>query len=220
MILERYYGQRAPDYDLFYDVPEFASDLAQLRAWLVDQVRGRTLLEIAAGTGYWTAVGALAAKSILATDASPEVLAVASRRGLGPHVSFVTADAYELAGSGRGFDAVMAHLWWSHVPVGRRRDCLLVWLSRLRPGSRLMMIDQSYVRGFSIPGCRISDGGDRYEWRSLADGSVYEILKNYPSDEEIEAALGEFCQEIDVVRLRHFWAVSARTRNAARAAST
>jgi demethylmenaquinone methyltransferase/2-methoxy-6-polyprenyl-1,4-benzoquinol methylase len=219
MTLEHYYRERAPDYDLFYAIPEFEPELTQLRAWLVERARGRTVLEIAAGTGHWTAVAAPVAKSITATDSSPAVLAIASRRDLGPHVSFVGADAYELAGIGRDFNAAMGHLWWSHVPIRRRRDCLQSWVSHLRPGSRLLMIDQNYVRGFSIPGCRQSESGDRYEWRSLADGSVHEILKNYPSDEELGEALDGFCDDVEIMRLHYFWAVSARTRSPAGPAS-
>lgn len=212
MSIEAYYSARAPSYDLFYEVPEFADDLAELRSWLLDAARDLTILEIAAGTGYWTAAVATVARSVTATDTNPAMLTLARRRGLGPHVRFKRADAYELAEVGAGFDAGMAHLWWSHVRVGRQREWLAGWVGRLRAGSSVWLIDQSYVRGFSIPGSRISECGDRYEWRSLPDGSVHEILKNYPSDDDLERALGEFCDEVRITRLRYFWRLSARTR--------
>jgi protein-L-isoaspartate O-methyltransferase len=45
---------------------------------LVGQVRGATVLELAAATGYWTAVAAPVASAVVATDINPEVLAIAS----------------------------------------------------------------------------------------------------------------------------------------------
>jgi protein-L-isoaspartate O-methyltransferase len=64
MTMQEYYRQRAAEYDEIYQVSRRESDLAQLKAWIVERVRGRTILEIAAGTGYWTEVAALVAKSI------------------------------------------------------------------------------------------------------------------------------------------------------------
>ena len=59
--MKEYYRQRASQYDRFYEVPERSHDLIGLKAWLVERVRGRTVLEVAAGTGYWTEVAATAA---------------------------------------------------------------------------------------------------------------------------------------------------------------
>jgi ubiquinone/menaquinone biosynthesis C-methylase UbiE len=60
--MEIYYRDRAPEYDKFYEVPEREHDLARLKSWLVERVRNRTILEVAAGTGYWTEVAAAVAK--------------------------------------------------------------------------------------------------------------------------------------------------------------
>ena len=77
-ILEDYYRSRAPEYDRFYQRPERQNDLARLRAWLTDHVRGRTILEVAAGTGYWTELAAAAAAAITATASSPAAATVAA----------------------------------------------------------------------------------------------------------------------------------------------
>src|SRR6202043_371464 len=66
--LAEYYQQRAAEYDAVYAKPERQQDLAQLKELLPPLVAGRHVLEIAAGTGYWTQVIAPAAASITATD--------------------------------------------------------------------------------------------------------------------------------------------------------
>ncbi len=82
MTIGEYYQQRAPEYDEVYAKPERQADLAELRRLLPPLVAGRRVLEIAAGTGYWTAVIAPAAASVTATDLNPETLAVAASAGI------------------------------------------------------------------------------------------------------------------------------------------
>ena len=61
--LADYYRERAQEYDAVYDKPERQEDLARLRALLPPLVAGRSVLEVAAGTGYWTT--ALATLSLI-----------------------------------------------------------------------------------------------------------------------------------------------------------
>jgi demethylmenaquinone methyltransferase/2-methoxy-6-polyprenyl-1,4-benzoquinol methylase len=210
--MEAYYRARAAEYDQFYRAPQFAADLPVLRDWLTARTRGQSILEIAAGTGYWTAVVAAVAGTITATDYNAETLAVAARRGCGRHVTLRTADAYDLPDFARVFDTAMAHLWWSHVPRRRQQDFLASLAARLKPGATLLMIDQNFVPGFSTPASRRDRDGNRYETRRLADGSTHEVIKNYPRPAQLRAQLAGFCDAIEVTRLRYFWTVAARLR--------
>jgi SAM-dependent methyltransferase len=212
-MMQQYYRARAPEYDLFYELPERQNELADLKAWLIERTKGRTILEIAAGTGYWTEVAAPHARAITAIDYNSETLAIAARRPLGPHVRLLTADAYSLPHFAGGFDAGMAHLWWSHIERQRLRSFLSHFASRLSPGATLLMIDQLYVEGFCSPISRKDSSGNQYTTRQLRDGRTYEIIKNFPEPGEPEDSLGEVCQNINVVRLRHFWALSAQLRD-------
>src|SRR5262245_23385584 len=211
--MQQYYRARAPEYDLFYEVPDRQNELAELKDWLIEQTKGRTILEVAAGTGYWTEVAAPAAKAITAIDCNSETLEVAARRPLGSHVMLLTADAYSLPLFTSAFDAGMAHLWWSHVERQRLRSFLSHFASRLSPGATVLMIDQLYVEGLCSPICRKDSWGNQYTIRQLKDGRAYEIIKSFPEPGEAEDSLGEICQNINVVRLRHFWALSAQLRD-------
>jgi demethylmenaquinone methyltransferase/2-methoxy-6-polyprenyl-1,4-benzoquinol methylase len=210
--LETYYRERAAEYDRFYEVPQRLGDLARLRTWLVDRVGGRTILEVAAGTGHWTKVAAAGARAIVATDYNGETLAIAAQRELGPNVSLRVADAYALPDFGETFDAGMAHLWWSHIEKHRRREFLTHFAAHLQPGALLLMIDQTYVEGVTPPVVRQDDGGNQYSLRKLANGSTYEIVKNYPSDEELRENLAAVCDGVSILRLDHFWALSGNVR--------
>ena len=211
--MQQYYSARAPEYDSLYEAPDRLEELAQLNAWLIEHTKGRTILEVAAGTGYWTEVAAPFAKAITATDYSPETLAIASKRRLGPGVTLLAADAHSLPKFDLAFDAGMAHLWWSHVERQRLAGFLSHFASRLSSGAVLLMIDQLYVKGCSTPISREDSWGNQYTIRHLKDGSTYEIIKNFPRLGEPEEGFKDLCKDIKVIRLRHFWALSAYLRN-------
>jgi SAM-dependent methyltransferase len=211
--MQQYYRARAKEYDLFYQVPERLSELNLLQAWLIERTRGLTILEIAAGTGYWTEIAAPFAQAIAATDLNAETLEIAATRRLGQHVILRTADAYSLPHSTTIFDVGMAHLWWSHVERQKCKSFLSHFASRLRPAATLLMIDQLYVEGFTSPISREDRWGNQYTIRKLRDGSTYEIVKNFPRPGELEETFKEMCKNISVLRLQHFWALSAQVRD-------
>lgn len=211
--MQQYYRARALEYDLFYQVPERQSELALLRTWLIERTRGRTILEVAAGTGYWTEIAAPLAQAVTATDLNAETLEIAATRQLGQHVILRTADAYSLPHSTTIFDVGMAHLWWSHVERQKRKSFLSHFASRLRPAASLLMIDQLYVEGVTSPVSREDRWGNQYTIRKLRDGSTYEIVKNFPRPGELEETFKEMCKNISVLRLQHFWALSAQVRD-------
>ncbi len=70
--LADYYRHRAGEYDAVYRKPERQHDLARLRTLVPEATAGRRVLEIAAGTGYWTQVIATSAASVTATDLNPD----------------------------------------------------------------------------------------------------------------------------------------------------
>ncbi|MEP6763246.1 MAG: methyltransferase domain-containing protein [Gemmatimonadaceae bacterium] len=93
----QYYAERSLEYERVYTKPERQADLSQLHTGVGECCRGRRVLEVACGTGYWTASAATTAAHITATDATPEVLKVARAKRWNPsRVQFQLIDAYEL----------------------------------------------------------------------------------------------------------------------------
>jgi demethylmenaquinone methyltransferase/2-methoxy-6-polyprenyl-1,4-benzoquinol methylase len=206
-----YYEARACQFETVYDRPERQADLRVLRNWLAQEARGLTLLEVACGSGYWTRVAATTAKAILATDCNPSPLELARSKNLGPHVAFVRADAFALPTQGSHFDGGMAHFWWSHVSLGDRQVFLKHFASKLRNQAKLVMIDNNFAAG-STAISRRDALGNTYQRRRLASGEEYEILKNFPTDEELRRSLEGSCASLTVLQLEHYWAVSAVLR--------
>lgn len=204
-----YYQARAREYERVYGKPERQEDLGRLKAWLAEEARGRMVLEVACGTGYWTAVAAGTARAVLATDLNPGPLEIARAKGLGAHVGFEAADAFALPDYGIGFDAGMALFWWSHVSVADQGRFLEHFASRLLPGAKLLMMDNNYVARSMTPISRHDALGNTYQVRRLESGAEYEIVKNFPSTEDLQRALAPVCARVDVLQLPHYWAVSA-----------
>lgn len=209
--LQQYYSRRASEYEEIYQKPERQQDLARLKTLLGDLLRGQGILELACGTGYWTAVIADVAQSILATDASEETLAIAKSKVYPPNrVQFMLADAYALDSVPGSFTAGFAGFWWSHIPKQRLSEFLHGFHRRLGDGAHVVFIDNRYVEGSNTPIAGRDEAGNTYQVRPLRDGSQYRVLKNFPSADELRGALGGLSRELVVSELDYFWCVSYR----------
>ena len=207
--MRSYYAQRAAYYERVYFKPERQPNLRAMEAWLPQQFAGRRVLEIAAGTGWWTPHGARDAQSWLATDLNPETMAVARSKALPACVQFAEVDAYSFEQiQGQTFTGAFAGCWWSHVPLARLPGWLESLHARLEPGARVVMLDNSYVQTSSTPLSRCDAEGNTYQNRTLDDGSVHEVLKNFPTREEAFAAVGPRARNPEWIDFEHYWVLS------------
>lgn len=214
--LAGYYAKRAGEYERIYAKPERQADLARLRRLVAGRLAGHEVLEIACGTGYWTEVIAPVAKSVLACDLNAEVLAVArGKNWTGRGVEFREADAYAPPDGGRPFTAAFAGFWWSHVPRRRLPDFLRGLHARLAPGATVLFIDNRYVEGSSTPLARTDAAGDTFQVRRLGDGSTHEVLKNFPSAEELRATVAPLAADTEVILTTYFWLLGYRVAHVA-----
>lgn len=208
--MQSYYAARATEYDKVYQKPERQADLRGIEAWLPPRFADARVLEVACGTGYWTRFIAQAATSILALDTAPETLAIARGRVADESVCFEVGDAYALPGAAPVFDAAFAGFWFSHVPRTRQREFLSGLNAALRPGARVVLLDNLYIEGSSSPiGERDADG-NTYQARSLADGSVHRVLKNFPSAEELHGIAGGLGEQMEYTCWQYYWAFEYR----------
>ncbi|MFO1218827.1 MAG: class I SAM-dependent methyltransferase [Burkholderiaceae bacterium] len=204
--MQAYYVQRAAYYERVYHKPERQADLRAMEAWLPGPFAGRRVLEIACGTGWWTPHGARDAASWLATDVNPETIVLARAKPLPACVRFATVDAYSMSELGSAtFDAALAGCWWSHVPLARLPGWLATLHARLEPGARVVMLDNSYVQTSSTPISRRDADGNSYQMRTLDDGSVHEVLKNFPTRDEAFAVLGPRARAPQWIARTHYW---------------
>jgi demethylmenaquinone methyltransferase/2-methoxy-6-polyprenyl-1,4-benzoquinol methylase len=149
--MRAYYRARAPSYDDWYlrrgayahgpiDDLAWQMELDSATLWLDALPLAGEIVELAAGTGWWSPL--LAGKGELwCYDAVPETLDLARRRlvahGLRAHLH--QRDAW--AEPDRSVDALFCGFWISHVPRRRLVDFLSLCRRWLKPGATLAFID-------------------------------------------------------------------------------
>ncbi len=209
-----YYRRRAREYEAIYAKPERQTDLAFLKKYLPERLAGRRVLEVACGTGYWTVLVARTAASIVAVDAAEEPMRIAMSKDYGErNVRFELTDAYALPAELGRFDGALAAFWWSHIPLSRIAGFLASLQARLTPGARVVLVDNRYVEGSSTPISEHDAGGNTYQLRRLADGSDNRVLKNFPTEAELRAALAPHACEFSYRALEYYWLIEYQLRN-------
>jgi protein-L-isoaspartate O-methyltransferase len=209
--METYYARRAAEYEKIYDKPERQADLARLRADLPPLFKDERVLEIACGTGYWTTLIAAQARSVLALDHAEETLAIArSKKYPKSNVRFEQGDAYALPAWREKFSACYGGFWWSHVPLAKLDTFLEGLHSRLEPGALVAFMDNRYVEGSSTPTSSRDADGNTYQQRRLGDGSSHEVLKNFPTEREMQARLAGHGTEVRFSSYEYYWVASYR----------
>ena len=148
----KYYAQRASEYENIYRLSERQNDLKEIESIIMETFHGYHVLEVACGTGYWTQFAAQSAKDILATDYNDEVLEIASQKDYkNCDVTFKNVDAYSLNIVNGIFSAGLCTFWWSHIPRTIIDTFLRIFHSKLQPGAKVLLLDNSYVEGSSTP---------------------------------------------------------------------
>ncbi|MET1231524.1 MAG: class I SAM-dependent methyltransferase [Candidatus Limnocylindrales bacterium] len=195
--LRAYYRARAASYDDWYlrrgpyahgaiDDLAWTMDLDAATLWLDGLPLAGEIVELAAGTGWWSPL--LAGKGELwCYDVVPETLDLARRRliahGLRAHLH--ERDAW--AEPDRRVDALFCGFWLSHVPRARLPDFLGLCERWLKPGGAFAFIDSR-----SDP----ASGSTQSSWDPATETSVrqvdevaYRIPKVYYAADELERSL-------------------------------
>ena len=209
--MKAYYARRAAEYERIYRRPERQGDLAVLHAAIETAFAGRQVLDVACGTGYFTVSAARRARSVTGIDANDETLALARAKGIA-NAQFTLADAYAIPPSSQPYDGALVTFWWSHVPRQRIDEFLRGLHRHLASGAVVLIADNTYVEGNSTAIARIDDAANTYQTRTLENGERYEVLKNFPTRDELSAWGERFGGDVDVRFLTYFWMLRYRAR--------
>lgn len=202
-----YYRRRAGEYEEIYEWrdPHRQEEQEVLGEAIKESLRGRRVLEVACGTGYWTRVLSESARMIMATDIGEEVIELAKGKRYHCPVRFRWEDAYDLS-----FDGGFAFSWFSHIPRHRIDHFLKGFHRVLQDGSKVFMADNVYIRGIGGELTKMEGDSNTCKHRTLKDGSEFTIVKNYFSTEELVEIFGRHVagfSEEDVFYCRCFWYV-------------
>ncbi len=210
--LVEYYRRRAGEYEEIYGWrdPDRYREQEKLATALQDSLRGRDVLEVACGTGWWTRILSESAKSIVATDLGEEVMEIAMEKEYGCPVTFQREDAYILSFQDSSYDGGLAFSWFSHIPLDLIDSFLTEFHRVLGKGSRVFIADNVYVQGIGGELERREGDPNTYKIRSLKDGGVFTIVKNYFSVEDLIEIFGRHVDEFsedNVIHGQCFWNV-------------
>jgi hypothetical protein len=171
---------------------ERAADIADLQPYVAELVRGHAVLELAYEHSDWTAA--------LADTAA----AVDTRR---LDVRQLPEDLH-----GKGYTCVFVAHWWARL-TRREQDAFLVQLrARVGKDVLLVLLDDEYVEGYSLPVARTDAEGNTYQFVTAPDGQRVELTKNYPSDSALRKRLASAGRDIRIERWEHFWLLTCRIK--------
>ncbi len=194
-----YYQARAPwhdDYMSYTTNTAMESLLAPIIADITPYIVGRDVLEIACGTGNWTHMLAQRAHSVLATDGSAAMLTRARTKSHGDTVTFALADAYTLTTVQDTFSAAFAADWWSHIPKSVIPSFLHTLHEKLRPGAAILFLDMTYQDYPEFTAYRYDTEGNGITKRRLPDGQEFDVIKNFPTEQELRAYVAEVAEQM------------------------
>lgn len=213
--MEEYYRQRAEEYEEIYHRadPVRRAELKLLMQAAQDALRGRLVLEVACGTGYWTQIVSQTASAITATDSVEEVLSVARRKTYYCPVTLQLGNAYSLSFKAGAFEGGLANFWFSHIPK-HRIDHFIAGLHRtLRPQSSVFLADDVLVPDTGEELINRKSDDNTYRRRTLRDGSEHVIIKNFYSAEELFAIVGKHVTGLSIGNVfigERYWYITYR----------
>ena len=205
-----YYRARAPEYEQIYyrDVPERRRELDEAAQRLKQLTEGRSVLDLACGTGYWTQILSTAAASVVAVDISTEMLNEAIKKTYQTPVEFVRADLHTLPFPAACCDLISVGFWFSHQPKQEYDQFFKDIIHPLKRGGSVWLIDNNFpAEGPQMESVRVDEHGNNYKRRYLENGEGFIILKNYFSKEELQTTFAPCFSINELVYGRYYWSV-------------
>ena len=215
--LVEYYARRAGEYEEIYGWrdPDRHNEQEMLAKTIREFLWGRDVLEVACGTGWGTKVLSESARSIMATDLGEEVMKIAKEKEYGCPVTFKQEDAYNMSFEDGSFNGGLAFSWFSHIP----HDFIDAFLDEfhrvLEGGSRVFIADNVFIQGIGGKIEKKNEDSNTYKIRSLKDGGVFTIVKNYFSVEDLVDIFGRYVKGFSESNVRYgkcFWHVEYVTK--------
>jgi trans-aconitate methyltransferase len=194
-----YYRARAPEYaaNAMPEISQAEYDSAErevLRAIERFDPRG-DVLELACGPGEFTAEISRYASRLTAVDASPEMIALAAATVGAGEVRFIRADLFSWTPD-RAYDCVFFGFWLSHVPLERFDSFWSLVRQSLKPGGRVLFIDDA----FRTPEELIEGADSSTIKRTLNDGTAYRVVKVPHTPEGLVERLGGLGWDFEITR--------------------
>ena len=206
-----YYKKRASEYENIYQKPERQYFINEYKEYLAVFFTNRSVLELACGTGFWTESISYTAKRIKATDINDTVLDIAKTKNYRNEciIEFEVMD-FKNKSEYSSFDGIFIGFLVSHLSKDEFERLIhdLVVTNR---NQKILLMDNNYIDGESTK-ISIKDSlGNTYQIRKLEDGSSYEIMKNFYTEEELNTIMKKYNLDYKINKNKYFWSLEIIT---------
>lgn len=167
---------------------EHDAELDAVRTAVARLTAGHTVLELGCGHG----------------DASKTIVHGAT--------CVVATDPADLPADVGGFDAVLLGFVWSRLKREAHERYLKQLRARLGKDVLVVMLDDCYVEGSSLPVARTDLQGNTYQMETAPGGGQVEMPKCYPTDSTLRKRLSDAVREIKIQRWERYWVLSCRLK--------
>ncbi len=193
-----YYRARAGEYDEWYlrqgryyrgdeHKRQWFAELDVLQSELERERPFGKCLELACGTGLWTACLARGAAGLTAIDAASETIEINRTKIGDAQVRYVIADLFEWRPT-ETYDFIFFGFWLSHVPAWQFNRFWEMVRAALKPDGRAFFVDslatqESTARDHP----ELNDSG--VEERKLNDGRTFNVVKVFHDPDQLSRRL-------------------------------
>lgn len=210
-----YYQARATEYDEWFlrqgrydrgpdQRRQWEDDVAALRQALAEfRPRGRTL-ELACGTGWWTAELLQYVPQVEVVDAAPAMLAATQQRVGAERVTCTPADLFAWQPTGQ-YDTIFFSFWLSHVPAERWPGFWQTVAAGLAPSGRVFFIDSLRTADSTAVDQQLPAKDSPIARRRLNDGQEYAIYKIFYDPADLTRSLTTLGWEANISRTATFF---------------
>lgn len=228
---QQYYNERAAEYDEWWlRQGRYDHGADENAVWFAEQAQVRAafaapemdwsgdVLELASGTGIWTAWLAERARSVTVLDGSAEMIALnrnriaALPRGAAERVRYEQVDLFEWHPQ-QQCDALMLCYFISHIPEALLDAFIGRLAEALRPGGALAILDGRRDPHSSSPDQPLAPEMNEVMTRRLNDGRAFTIVKRFDDPQHLTHLLERHGFRATVrTTARHFlYATAVRT---------
>ena len=212
----KYYSDRAKEYEEIYAWrdPERQKEQDLMSEELKKAFKGKRVLDIGCGTGYWDEPISETAKSILGIDINEAVLEIARSKEYKCPAEFKVMDAYNMELDEK-YTGTLASFMLSHVLRDDMKDWIKHIHDQLEPSASVFIADNTYIDGVGGKLHTKPDDSNTYKLRTLNDGSQHMVLKNYFTTKELVELFSATTQgftEKNVFMGKCFWWVNYQYR--------
>lgn len=186
-----YYRARAGEYDEWWERrgrydrgtdanKQWFAEISDVRAAFDTLPLDGHVLELAAGTGYWTELLARRAEHVTVLDGAAEMLERNRARlgALANRVEHHQVDLFTWEPEQR-YDALVFCFWISHVPAERLLAFMQTCRRALHASATLFFLDGRRVDDSTAVDHVLPSTGDEIALRRLNDGREYRVIKNF-----------------------------------------